>query len=272
MQQAAANIVSIKQASNLKAVLMTGDYIYGDGLPHPENWQTLTSFVYTVSSAGIPVLMVSGNHDNDSNATDQLRNYTNWNTYFPVTWLTNQSWWTGELFTNATSSGGVAMTITNAADQWLFVGLPYSFQQSQVNWLTNRCLAYTNHNVVFFSHLWLTKGGTIYTASDSFAPIWSGAVMPDAAWSNNIAGIGNLSFTLSGHDISSPLIATLSTNATDSHTVNMMFYNWQSQPLMQSTVLRLFKIDPGTKTADVFTLNAACMEQVRSVARINYAP
>lgn len=273
---AAANISALKTTAALKAVLLSGDYIYGDGASHPDNWMTLTTLVYTVAAAGVPTLIASGNHDDDSNDTDTLRSYTDMGTYLPASWFTNQSWWVGDLFADTNIANGVAMPMTNSfGDKWLFVGLPYSFQQSQIDWLVSEAGTYADHNIIFFSHLWLTKAGSIYTAGDDYSPHWPGAVMPNDAWANDLADLSSLSIMVSGHDISTPLASYLSTTAADSHVVSMLYYNWQSQPYYQSAVMRVFTVNPQSKQVAMRTYLAPTMQRIYGTeySRIfTYAP
>ena len=147
-------MVAQRSALNIAAVVGLGDFCDGGTLVQ---LNASTNMAWQVRNAGIPHWWAVGNHDYDGNAPAS-RPLTVWNSVYPQSYYTAQSWWNGGLYGTENSANGW-FTFYAGGVKWLLMGLEFGPSDDVLTWAENVIATHADHKVIIVTHAYLQHTG-----------------------------------------------------------------------------------------------------------------
>lgn len=251
-------ITNNQVASNIVFVAHMGD-ITDDG-GSQSMWNVATNAHNVLSKAGIPFLVVPGNHDYDTGgptnreAARYRANFgsTNLNsTTPPVLGTYSTCWYEGHM------GNGIENTYTTFTNQglaFLVIGLEYAPRKEAICWADSVIASHPNHRVIVVTHGYLFYDGVRANLTDEYTVIGSDGWN---VWDEMIQRHNNIFMVLSGHKGDSEYQQRLGLAGNVIHEI-LTDYQFEepknSGAACGNGWLRLLTFDPAANTVDVSTL------------------
>lgn len=176
----------------------------GDIVQTPTNqteWANSTN-LYRQIAPTVFTLPLLGNHDQDD---FYHRWYTNYNTWYPQSFYTNQAGWVGGFYSGTNSENWYCRR-TISGINFLFFGLEFGPRDAVLNWASNTAAAYPDDHAAIFTHSHIRETGwqagtdasnNLYDPLDYLSDANDGKM----AWTKTFRHMRNLFFIGNGHHL-----------------------------------------------------------------------
>lgn len=233
---------------NIRFVLHVGDLV---DWQEDEQWKVADECMAVLDRAQIPYAIAVGNHDTAAvtvgghaapgNVRQNLRDTTNFNTYFPPERFRAQK---GRM-TPGKSDNSYSTFEAGGLD-WLVVTLELWPRQPAIDWAKTVVAEHPHHNVIVLTHSHLNGDGTIRQNNGGY-----GDNSPQHVFNELLSQHPNVLLVISGHVHDSAWRADPGVNG---NLVYQILQNYQGQD-RGGGFLRLLEIDPeaGTIAARMYS-------------------
>ena len=270
-------IVNNATEYNIKAVIHVGDCV---NVSNPSEWSTFMSGITNLRTAGIPILIVAGNHDVDV-LTSSSQSLVNMSAYVYPSWFSNYSnygsnWSMG--FQNPANLLASYLIFTNAQQPYIIGGCSWLPGTNTMTWMTNVFLTYSNVPAIYDQHVWISSDVTQRRSSwsDPYGVErgcgfgWGNvtALSPNWCWTNYLNACPNLFWITSGHEIpySDPVLGAnvgencnyLFDRGIDGHIVTQTLQDFQNYNMtgnIGSNFFQLAQFTPSRNQVCVHTIS-----------------
>ena len=152
-------IVTNKDTLNIQTVVHLGDHVQDESTS--TEWDEADGFIGILDTDGtIPYLLGLGNHEYPGGAVGAgERDATEWNTYFPQSRYTGQSWWSGGFY-EASHSENAYLLLTIESIDYIFITLENNPRQDVIDWANTTLTTYSTRRAVVSTHDYLAADGT----------------------------------------------------------------------------------------------------------------
>jgi hypothetical protein len=212
-------IVNNKANMNIIFVTHEGDIV--NVYNSATQWTRANSSMSKLDDAELPYGFAIGNHDNNYGAS-----YTDYNTYFPYSRYSSESWYGGAYNNNNANS---FQLFSNGDDQYLILHLEYQANSSVLAWAGTVLSNYPTRRVILVTHEYMTGSGG--ARSSYGTTLWNNFISPHA---------DQIFLVLTGH-------ATREDQRTDvvnGHTVYQLLADYQSDSSGGNGWLRMLDFRP----------------------------
>ncbi len=247
--QSQANWINTNRLTeDIQAVIYLGDQANDGSLIAEHN---LAKTIIDTNLATIPHLWVYGNHDADDNAIGgSARDSDNFNSVFPTTELTTQSWWNGGF--ESTFSSAAFFLFSHSGTDYILVTLPFGPTQDEIDWINTLLgTTYPTRTAILFTHSYLDEKGDMSGPSDNDADIYGlGAdVHVGTEIRSDVSDIrSNLRMIFNGHHVGGDG-TSWDQQDVSGETQTAVYCNYQDQANNGDGFMGLLYINPVTATA-----------------------
>lgn len=219
-------IVDNREAQQIRMVLHLGDVVH-HGASKEEEFRNAGSALARIDEAGIPMLIVPGNHDYD-NMLRENRSLDMFNAYFGPARYAGKSWF-GGTFEPGKAENAYA-TLDADGHKLLFVALEFGPRDEVLAWTDGLLERYADHKAIMITHCYMFLDGSRNKPGDAHNPKTypgaSGANDGEDMWNKCFRKHGNVIAIYSGHQI--PDNISYNVDFGDrSNPVFQSFQNWQ---------------------------------------------
>jgi len=186
-------IAANRNALNIKFVLGLGDIVDGGG--ETFQWQRADASIDVLDAAGIPYLLVPGNHDYDSNDPENRTHTTYYNRWFGRTRYEPYAWHKGSF--GATNENHYAIYQAGGRE-WLVIGMEYYPRDAVIAWAADVIEQHPNSAVILTTHSYLDSDGTKVGRCEAKFPL-TGNNDGYGMWAKLASRYKNVKLVLSGH-------------------------------------------------------------------------
>lgn len=249
-------IASRAAAEKIRFVLHEGDITNDDSAAE---WSVARDAFRVLDDAGLPYLLVPGNHDygvgGSADTRDSLLTAT-----FGAAW----PWGTVEeadRFDPATVDDTYAV-VRVAGEPWLLLGLEFGPRDGVVAWASQVLDAHPDTPTIVVTHAYLYSDGTRYDHLTRPDQMWSPYVYGIAdtgtvndgqeLWDGLIAGHSQVKLVFSGHVLNEGVARRTDVRA-DGSVVHQVLANYQHRSNGGDAYLRLVQVDRAADVAHVCT-------------------
>lgn len=240
--------IANKATLNIQFVGGLGDLV--DDASDSDEWDSIDDAVAMLDADGsIPYMMAIGNHDYDTVGT---RDASTFNTYFPQSRYTGQSWWNGGFYEAGTSINSYLLLAIGGID-WIFINLEFGPRQAALTWAGGLLSTYSTRRAMLFTHSYMYRDDTRCGSGDSYNPhsyIGSDVHDGDEMWDELVKLYENVWFVQSGHDLSDGL-GYREDSGDNGNTVRQCLANYQV--LTTLGWLRYYVISPANDSVQAVT-------------------
>lgn len=213
-------IVDNADRLNIQFVVHVGDVV--NTASEDVQWISADVAHSILDDAGIPNLLVPGNHDYEDLF---VRDSTNFETYFNYSRYEDEDWYGGHWGEDSTSSWG---TFTVGGQDYIVIGLEFVPRDRVVGWARQVLDANLDAVAILFTHAYMYGNGTRIDASEDD---YAGAGVVDFndgedLWAGLVRFYPSISMVASGH-VEGPV--SHRTDYVDGQPVNQVLTNWQHQ-------------------------------------------
>lgn len=248
-------IVANKSTYNIGAVVEVGDMV--EHATIATEWERADAFYDTLGAASIPHIKGCGNHEYSVPDGESHSNPVMFNTYFPPTRYTSQSWWNGGFYETGKSQNAYLIV-----GKYLFLVMEFGPRQEVIDWAKTIVAANPTKLVIIISHAIEYKESARFdTSTDGMSAADYVAPHPEAHCGDEIwAELGklysNIRLMVSGHYIPTSGASRHSETGDNSNPVESMIANWQgTQPWIRvlkfydsQNYIHVRTYDPSTST------------------------
>lgn len=241
-------IAANASAQNIKLVAYLGDQA-NDGSDTDEH--ALAKSIIDTFLEDVPTLWVFGNHDeDDDSATGTTRDTTNFDTEFPTTELSSQSWWSGGF--EGSFSGAAYYLFSAEGEDYIAVTLPFGPSQDEIDWANTLIgTTYSARTALLFTHSYVDQEGSISGTSGNDADVYAlgSDIHVGTEIKSEVSDLrSNLRFIFGGHHIGR--VGTARNSVTvSSENQHGIYLNYQDQANGGDGYMGLLYINPTTEQA-----------------------
>ena len=258
-------IIKNQAAYNIKAVMHLGDLV---DVPNAVQLHAAMWALDNLRSAGVPLILTPGNHDQDRNPTPTMMTNLSLAGMTP-SWFSNYpnygaGWSMG--FQNPTNLLGSYLFITNGTQPYLLGCTTWLPNVTNLTWISNVFLTYSNVPAIYFQHIFVGQraDGRISSWSDPWglerAGLATAYYTPTYVLTNWILGTRNIFWVASGHEPADANASQLWMPAADGHIQTFTLTDFQNFTLdgtgnEGSNYMQLVTFSPAQNTASVATFS-----------------
>lgn len=226
LRQMAKWIVDHREDYRIEMVLHLGDVVHL-GANDERQFQDAKAALDMIDEAGVPMLIVPGNHDYD-NLLNEDRSLDMFRHYFGVSRLAGREWLRG-LYEQGKPENAYAVIESNGL-QLLFIALEFGPRDEVLAWADGLLATYEDHHAIIVTHCYLYLDATPSKLGDEYNPRdyagAEGANDGEEMWKKCFRKHRNIIAIYSGHQI--PYSISYSVAIGDhGNPVFQSFQNWQ---------------------------------------------
>jgi predicted phosphodiesterase len=236
-------IASHAQELNLKMALHLGDVV-NNGESDIGQYERSQEALNVIDEAGIPMLIVPGNHDYD-NMLGTDRSLSLFNRYFGTHRYENKSWF-GGTYEDGQAENCYA-TLDIGGEKYLFLALEFGPRDKVLAWADRVLEEHRDHRAIIITHCYMYMDGTRNKPGDKHNPkIYEGAVGANDGedmWQKSFKRHPNVIGVYSGHQIMKNVSYRVDWGD-QGNMVFQSFQNWQAAPEGGQGRFRLLRFRP----------------------------
>ncbi|MDF2725660.1 MAG: metallophosphoesterase [Paenibacillus sp.] len=254
-------IAEQQEAFDIRMVLHLGDVVH-NGAADEAQFQRAQAALDTIDNAGIPMLIVPGNHDYD-NMLSNDRSLAMFNRYFGLQRYADKSWYGGAFEPGHAENMYALLDVQGY--KLLFLALEFGPRDEALAWADDVLSRHADYEAIVVTHCYMFMDGTRNKPGDAHNPTIYPACANDndgeSVWHKCLKKHANVIAVYSGHQIPRHTSVRLD-QGEHGNPVFQSFQNWQGAPSGGEGRIRVvhFDAEAGRMNHRVYNPHQGCYE------------